>query len=128
MYERERPFDYPGSLQGDVPASPIYGIRSTLIDGDALNPSSVDLISQVATLDVGQPVPEGWRVLTGNARTSQIGRVAYRYEIEDKPDPREALEGIVREMIFGDGTDACLQRTIDLCVEAQKRFGIEREG
>jgi hypothetical protein len=39
---------------------------------------------------------------------------------------REALEGIVREMIFGDGTDACLQRVIDLCNEARERFQIER--
>lgn len=60
----------------------MYGIRSTIIDGDALDPSSTDLLAQVATLVVGEPVPEGWRVLTGNERTSQIARVAYRYEIE----------------------------------------------
>lgn len=38
-----------------------------------------------------------------------------------------ALEGIVREMIYGDGTDACLQRVIDLCNAARERFSIERE-
>lgn len=37
-----------------------------------------------------------------------------------------ALAGIVRELIFGDGTDASLQRTIDLCIAAQKRFDIKR--
>lgn len=36
------------------------------------------------------------------------------------------LARIVRETIFGDGTDASLQRTIDLCNEARKQFGIER--
>ena len=62
----------------------MYGIRSTLIDGDAIILGSTDLIAQVATLAVGEPVPEGWRVLTGNERTSQIGRVAYRFEIESE--------------------------------------------
>lgn len=62
----------------------IYGIRSTVIDGDALEPSSLDLIAQVGTLAVGESVPDGWRVLTGNERTSQVGRVAYRAEIEDE--------------------------------------------
>lgn len=52
------------------------------ISGDALAPSSADLIAQTKNLDVGKPVPAGWRVLTGNARTSTIARVAYRYEAE----------------------------------------------
>jgi hypothetical protein len=37
-----------------------------------------------------------------------------------------ALVGIVRERVFGDGTAMCEQRVIDLCVDAQRRFGIER--
>ena len=37
-----------------------------------------------------------------------------------------ALTGIVREMIYGDGTDASLQRVIDLCNEARSTFSIER--
>jgi hypothetical protein len=45
----------------------------------------------------------------------------------DAPELHDHLTGIVREMIFGDGTDASFQRTIDLCLAAQKRFGIERE-
>lgn len=40
----------------------------------------------------------------------------------------EALDSIVREMIFGDGDDASLQRVIDLCNSAKDRFGIERRG
>lgn len=39
---------------------------------------------------------------------------------------RAALTEIVREMIFGEGTDASLQRVIDLCNEARDAFGIER--
>lgn len=54
-----------------------------LLEGDPLDPSGCDLIVQLARLPVGQPVPEGWRVLTGNEHTSQIARVAMRYEIED---------------------------------------------
>jgi hypothetical protein len=49
-----------------------------LISGDPLSPASTDLIAQTANLPVGEPVPEGWRVLTGNERTSLIGRLAYR--------------------------------------------------
>lgn len=62
----------------------IYGIRSTVIDGDALCPLDTDLIAQTGTLKVGERVPEGWRVLTGNDRTSQVGRVAYRFEIKEE--------------------------------------------
>lgn len=40
----------------------------------------------------------------------------------------KAVTGIVREMIYGDGTDASLQRTIDLCNRARDRFNITREG
>lgn len=47
---------------------------NTLIDGDPLSPSSTDLIAQVSTILVGDPVPEGWRVLTGNSTHSQIAR------------------------------------------------------
>jgi hypothetical protein len=39
----------------------------------------------------------------------------------------DALTAIVRELIFGDGTVASLQRTLDLCNAARDRFGIERE-
>ena len=55
---------------------------NTLIDGDPLNPCGTDLIAQVSTILVGDPVPEGWRVLTGNSTYSQIARVAHRFEIE----------------------------------------------
>lgn len=71
----------------------VFGIRSTVIDGDALNPSDLDLIAQVAQLNVGEPVPEGWRVLTGNVSTSQVARVAYRFEIAAVPQ----LEQIGRD-------------------------------
>ena len=45
--------------------------------------------------------------------------------LANRPE-REALVAVVREMIFGEGTDASLQRVIDLCNEAKRRFGIER--
>jgi len=58
--------------------------RNTLIEGDPFDPSDTDIIMQVDTLDVGKPVPDGWRVMTGNNMFSEIRRVAYRYEIEDE--------------------------------------------
>lgn len=58
-------------------------MQNHLISGDPMEPLSADLIAQLDTLPVGQPVPEGWRVLTGNVRTSLIARVAYRDEIEE---------------------------------------------
>lgn len=56
--------------------------RNVLLEGDPLNPSSTDLIAQFADLDVGQRVPHGWRVLSGNVRTSMISRIVYRFEVE----------------------------------------------
>lgn len=52
------------------------------ISGDPLAPESNDLIAQLDTLAVGKPVPEGWRVLSGNERFSSIARVIYRFEAE----------------------------------------------
>jgi hypothetical protein len=37
-----------------------------LLSGDPLAPSSTDLIAQTKSLAVGERVPDGWRVLTGN--------------------------------------------------------------
>jgi hypothetical protein len=54
------------------------------------------------------------------------------YERQNNPKPpkpptkADALDEIVREVLFGDGTDASLQAAIDLCNAARDRFGIER--
>jgi hypothetical protein len=58
-------------------------MRHILIEGDPMEPQSTDLIVQINTAPVGARIADGWRVLTGNARESQIARVAYRYEIEE---------------------------------------------
>jgi hypothetical protein len=58
-------------------------MQNILIQGDPMKPFSGDIIAQIDTLPVGQPVPEGWRVLSGNIHDSSIARVAYRYEIEE---------------------------------------------
>lgn len=55
-----------------------------LISGDALAPESTDLIAQTKSLPVGERVPEGWRVLSGNMHESTIARVCYRYEAESE--------------------------------------------
>jgi hypothetical protein len=57
-------------------------MNNYLLEGDAMQPDGIDLIAQLATIPAGEPVPEGWRVLTGNSYVSQIARVAMRYEIE----------------------------------------------
>jgi hypothetical protein len=54
-----------------------------LISGDALSPCQSDLVAQTKSLPVGQPVPDGWRVLSGNLRESTIARVAFRFEAEE---------------------------------------------
>lgn len=59
-------------------------MTNLLIEGDPLEPSSMDLIAQFDTLMVGEALPDGWRVLTGNERYSKIARIAYRFEIEDE--------------------------------------------
>lgn len=62
----------------------INHISNRLIKGDPFDPSSGDMILQEGTLDVGNPVPDGWRVLDGNMHSSQVVRVVLRYEIEDQ--------------------------------------------
>lgn len=57
-------------------------MNNVLIKGDPLEPSSSDVIAQFTWLKVGEPVPEGWRVLDGNTQSSEIARVVMRYEIE----------------------------------------------
>lgn len=57
-------------------------MRNQLLSGDPMAPASTDIIAQFDSLAVGRPVPDGWRVLSGNERASEIARVAYRFEIE----------------------------------------------
>lgn len=61
----------------------VYSVSNALIDGDPLDPSPLDLILQRGRLAVGERVPEGWNVLTGNVTDSLVVRVAYRYVLED---------------------------------------------
>ena len=58
-------------------------IKNHLIDGNALDPSFTDLIAQVGHLDVGEALPDGWRVLTGTITNSLVARVVMRGELED---------------------------------------------
>ena len=55
-------------------------ISSKLIEGDPLAPNDHDLILQKGRLPVGEPVPEGWRVLKGNIENNLVARIAYRFE------------------------------------------------
>lgn len=59
-------------------------MRYILLSGNPFEPCGSDVIVQFDSLAVGSPVPDGWRVLSGNERQSEIARVAYRYEIEEE--------------------------------------------
>ena len=60
--------------------SPVRLTSSKLIEGDPLAPNDHDLILQKGRLPVGEPVPEGWRVLKGNIENNLVARIAYRFE------------------------------------------------
>ena len=62
---------------------PVEHIRSTIVNGDAFNPSDCDIIAQEGTLAVGEPVPYGWRVLSGHQHASFVVRIGYRMEFEN---------------------------------------------
>lgn len=55
---------------------------NTLVTGDPLSPDPHDIIAQFDHLPVGEPLPDGWRVLSGNVHHSAIGRLVYRFECE----------------------------------------------
>jgi hypothetical protein len=57
-------------------------MRFVLIDGDPMEPSALDKIAQFDSLEVGLRVPDGWRVLSGNSRESEVCRIVYRFELE----------------------------------------------
>lgn len=62
-------------------------INNQLLRGDPLAPSDYDLIAQFAFLNLGDPVPDGWRVLDGNMHHSEIVRVVFRHEEEAEDEP-----------------------------------------
>jgi len=58
----------------------IYARKYTLVEGDAMVPEAYDLLTCVGRLAVGEPVPEGWRVVSGNNSSSLVVATAYRIE------------------------------------------------
>ena len=66
--------------------NPVRITAAKVIEGNALSPGENDIIYLEGRLDVGKPVPEGWRVLTGNNINSLVVWVGYRYELEDQLD------------------------------------------
>lgn len=66
----------------------------------------------------GYPETAGWPVVQNNDFCGE-----YQTDAEA---PMKALDAIVREQIYGDGTAACHQRVIDLCLSAERQFGIKR--
>lgn len=57
-------------------------VQNRLVSGDPMKPSGSDLIAQIGVVNVGEPLPAGWRALTGNNHVTKIARVVMRYEIE----------------------------------------------
>jgi hypothetical protein len=62
----------------------VHSITNKLVDGDPLDPSDFDIIMQEGRLDVGVPVPDGWKVITGNQLNSQVIRLMTRWEIDQE--------------------------------------------
>jgi hypothetical protein len=59
--------------------------KNVLLEGDACAPDRYDLIAQTATVPLQETIGNtGWRILSGNNEYNYIGRVAYRYEIEEE--------------------------------------------
>jgi hypothetical protein len=65
-------------------SSTIRVVTSTLLRGDPFETSDDDTIAQIGMIDVGEKIPFGWNILSGNEHYSEIGRVALRYEIEQE--------------------------------------------
>lgn len=55
----------------------------TLIRGNAMQPEADDLIMVRDLLPVGKPVPEGFKVLSGNNHNSEIVGLFMRYELKE---------------------------------------------
>ena len=70
----------------------VQHITNTLLRGNALEPSFSDLIVQEGRLDVGEPVPDGWRVLDGNMQSSLVARVVMRHEVQEMTDLQFFIE------------------------------------
>jgi hypothetical protein len=97
-------------------SGPTLTVKGTGETGQPVHIAGLDVV----TVDGNQVL-----AVEGPHRAQQSGR-REPIRLQLVTPAAEALESIVREMIFGDGTDACLQRTIDLCNEARAKFGIER--
>lgn len=61
---------------------PLAITETTLIDGDALTQFASDILVQQGIIDVGEAIPTGWTVLTGNDKHSLVTRVIYRGDLE----------------------------------------------
>jgi hypothetical protein len=85
--------------------------KTVLTEGDALEPSGTDILTQFGRLKVGEPLPDGWTVLTGNRHDSLVARVLYR----EDADPGWGDEGfeLEDELVSGD-PDADLDVAPDL--------------
>ena len=61
----------------------MISIKNVLLEGDACAPDRYDLIAQTATVPLQEIIGIDWRILSGNNKYNYIGRVAYRYEIDE---------------------------------------------
>jgi hypothetical protein len=61
----------------------VWGLNFTLIEGNPMDPASTDIIMARGRLNVGEAVPNGWRVLTGNMQSSDVVTVGFREEMEN---------------------------------------------
>jgi hypothetical protein len=64
----------------------VWGITFSLHEGDAMRPESTDVLIADGRLNVGEKVPDGWRVLSGNPHSSRVMATGFRYEFEEMKD------------------------------------------
>lgn len=57
-------------------------MQNYLFEGDPMQPASTDLIIQRGMLPVGERIPRGWNVISGNIHYSVVYRVTTRYTAE----------------------------------------------
>jgi hypothetical protein len=70
-------------MKASIEPGAVWSITFTLVEGNPFDPRSDDLIVAYGRLNVGEPVPAGWRVLTGNSQSSLVVVVGYRAELEE---------------------------------------------
>ncbi len=67
----------------------VQGPLADIICGNPLDPDDNDIVTIRGRVAVGERVPNGFRVLTGNMHESLVVGTFYRFEIDEMVDGNE---------------------------------------